>query len=101
MPRQQDMYSLYIEARDRLLHEGYTQTSMRRFVRSSDDSTAESCGFENSLALGAGGEVILAIYITAHRGHKTSLHRGRLWRILSADKIRPKLTTAMCFYKQR
>ncbi|MCG6518578.1 radical SAM protein, partial [Escherichia coli] len=24
MPRQPDMYSLYIEARDRLLHEGYT-----------------------------------------------------------------------------
>lgn len=59
MPRQPEMYSLYIEARDRLLHEGYTQTSMRRFVRVNNESTAESCGFENSLALGAGGRSYL------------------------------------------
>ena len=59
MPRQPDMYSLYIEARDRLWHEGYTQTSMRRFVRVNNDSAVESCGFENSLALGAGGRSYL------------------------------------------
>lgn len=59
MPRQPDMYSLYIEARDRLLHEGYTQTSMRRFVRVNNHSAVESCGFENSLALGAGGRSYL------------------------------------------
>lgn len=60
MPRQENMHSSYALARDLLRNAGYTQTSMRRFVLNPMPSVAaESCGFENSLALGAGGRSYL------------------------------------------
>ncbi|POP43887.1 coproporphyrinogen III oxidase [Superficieibacter electus] len=61
MPRQQNMHSSYVVARDRLRNAGYTQTSMRRFVLApAPSAAAKSCGFENSLALGAGGRSYLS-----------------------------------------
>lgn len=60
MPRQENMHSYYVLARDLLRNAGYTQTSMRRFVLNpAPSAAAESCGFENSLALGAGGRSYL------------------------------------------
>ncbi|ECG8591496.1 coproporphyrinogen III oxidase family protein [Salmonella enterica subsp. salamae] len=60
MPRQENMHSYYVLARDLLRNAGYTQTSMRRFVLNPTPSAAaESCGFENALALGAGGRSYL------------------------------------------
>ncbi|EDA4525221.1 coproporphyrinogen III oxidase family protein, partial [Salmonella enterica subsp. enterica serovar Reading] len=60
MPRQENMHGYYVLARDLLRNAGYTQTSMRRFVLNpAPSAAAESCGFENSLALGAGGRSYL------------------------------------------
>ncbi|HDI5730178.1 TPA: coproporphyrinogen III oxidase family protein, partial [Salmonella enterica subsp. enterica serovar Typhisuis] len=60
MPRQESMHGYYVLARDLLRNAGYTQTSMRRFVLNpAPSAAAESCGFENSLALGAGGRSYL------------------------------------------
>lgn len=51
-------FKLYEEGRDFLIKEGYTQISMRRFVKNPDRG-GKSCGFEKSIALGCGGRSYL------------------------------------------
>ncbi len=50
---------MYAAVRKQLLSAGYTQTSMRRFVRDGNEQ-ATSCGFDNTLALGCGGRSYLS-----------------------------------------
>lgn len=60
--RRSEQTRLFYEMiREYLLHHGYAQYSMRRFVRSDVASTtpAETCGFANTLSLGCGGRSYL------------------------------------------
>lgn len=50
-------YRLYRAGRDRLLSQGFTQTSMRRFVccPAAEEATGFSCSEENMISVGCGG----------------------------------------------
>lgn len=50
--------AFYQQARDTLVDSGYHQLSMRRFAKKPPTSS-ESCGFENSIAIGCGGRTYL------------------------------------------
>ncbi|MCL1790260.1 MAG: STM4012 family radical SAM protein [Peptococcaceae bacterium] len=51
-------YAMYLLARDILTSSGYTQISMRRFVKTPSPSPT-SCGFDPMLAIGCGGRSYL------------------------------------------
>lgn len=53
--RSEEAYSQYLFLQEKLSMAGYRQDSMRRFVKKERPANYRSCGFSNTLALGAGG----------------------------------------------
>ncbi len=49
---------LYDFLKEYLIKKGYTQTSMRRFVKEKEENIS-TCGFENSIAFGCGGRTYI------------------------------------------
>ena len=85
MPMNEHMYDMYWLARDILLASGYTQISMRRFVKESPSApgsgfSKESCGFETMLAIGCGGRSYLG---NLHFCQPYAVSRGKCQKIIS------------------
>ena len=57
--RSKDAYRQYLFLQGLLSDAGYRQDSMRRFVKEGRPEEYQSCGFSNTLALGAGGRSYL------------------------------------------
>ena len=78
-PANDHMYKMYHLACDILLAAGYSQISMRRFVKNSPDSQA-GCGFETMLAIGCGGRSYLG---NLHFCRPYSISRSESEKIIS------------------
>ena len=83
-----DIYKMYIKGRDRIVNSGYTQISMRRFVKK-PPYNPPSCGLNTVLSIGCGGRSYVG---NLHFCHPFTMDNGERCKTINAyihaDKTR-------------